>query len=115
MSKNTRPGLGKEDGPYALLKLAEDEVAWALEELQEAVRAQTAQEDGTGKRVSEATNGLHRSIQALFNERHHLEKFHGTGVGEPGVDFDKARAEIGRRLDRLRSENGAGGVSEGSE
>ncbi len=115
MSNNTRPGLGKETGPDALLKLAEDEVAWALDELQEAVRAQTAQEDGTGRRVSEATNGLHRSIQALFNERHHLEKFHGSAAGETGVDFDRARAEIGRRLDRLRAEDGAGDISEGSE
>jgi hypothetical protein len=68
-------------------------------------------------KVAEAlalTQELRRWALVAFEEREKVEKRmkdRGGIVHDHSIDFDEARAQIGRRLARLRAAGGAGGVS----
>jgi len=58
-----------------------------------------------------ALGDLGKAAQTAFDERARVEKRLRQEAGGPqgyALDFDSARAEIGRRLDRLRAAGGAG-------
>ncbi|NNK78278.1 MAG: hypothetical protein HKP40_06150 [Litoreibacter sp.] len=64
-----------------------------------------------GKMVKGDIDALIRLIiqqEALLNE--HVKARYGA-AGQPALDLDAARSEIGRRLDRLRRARGTGAVS----
>jgi hypothetical protein len=63
--------------------------------------------------VPAAVSALDKALGAVFSERAKRER--KGGVAEGQLDLGAARAEIRRRLDRLRAVAGAGGVSEQSE
>lgn len=112
---NEKTSRSEEDhSPDTLLDIAEKQVAWALEVLDQAVSALVAQE-GDNKSITEAANGMRKAIQTLFNERHVFEKLHGTDADEDGIDLDAVRIELGRRLDRLREQRNTGRISEEPE
>jgi len=71
---------------------------------------------GAAKDLSAAVTGLRKGLEAVFSERAKLEKFehdHGHVTGE--LDLDAARAEVERRMARLRASNATRGVPDGSE
>jgi len=71
---------------------------------------------GAAKELSSAVASLRKGLEAVFSERAKLEKFeqdHGHATGE--LDLDAARAEIGRRMDRLRASNLARELPGGAE
>ncbi|MEJ1991720.1 MAG: hypothetical protein P8X50_08395 [Maritimibacter sp.] len=109
MSKTTRRDE-QDPTPEMMLKMAEDQVDWGLRKLKDAV-TETAEHGGGDKKVGDAVNDMRKAIQTLFIERDRFEKLHPTGTDGVGIDLDAARAEIGRRLDRLREQSGTGEVS----
>ena len=78
-------------------------------------------EAGKGTAADVVAEGavLRRAFLTLFEERKRLAQFSpaggrvgdGAGVSVPTLDLAAARAEIGRRLDRLRAAGGGDGVS----
>ena len=75
--------------------------------------------DEENTEVSKAAAGcvrdLGKAMQTIFGERATLEKLrkHNAGiVHDYALDFDAARDEIGRRMDRLRSAGDSGEVPE---
>lgn len=65
--------------------------------------------------IQRAAADFRKATQTLFDERKRLEdqRRKEAGVaGDFGLDFDAARDEIGRSLDRIRAARGAEGVSE---
>jgi hypothetical protein len=75
-------------------------------------------ENGNAEAVEampKASAAFRKAGEAVLDERRKLDRLLGRlEVGEAGVelDLDAARAEIRRRMDRLRASHGAGGVSE---
>jgi len=71
---------------------------------------------GSSKDLSAAVASLRKGLEAVFSERAKLEKYsetHGAGAGE--LDLDTARAEVRRRMDRLRATYGTRGIPDGAE
>lgn len=63
--------------------------------------------------VARELGDLRKWAQLAYEERNRIEKLirENTGDGGPHeIDFAAARAEVGRRLDRLRAASGAGAV-----
>jgi len=61
------------------------------------------------KGVGQATKDLRAAFQTVMEERARLERLckqGATAAGEGALDLDAARAEIGRRLARLRDARG---------
>lgn len=71
---------------------------------------------GTAKELGGTVASLRKALEAVFSERAKLQRIEAagaTGAGE--LDLGAARAEIRRRMDRLRASAGAGGISGGVE
>jgi hypothetical protein len=65
--------------------------------------------DKAAKTVAE----LRKWAQLAYEERNRIDKLlrdYADGNPEHAIDFAEARAQIGRRLDRLRAASGAGEV-----
>lgn len=90
---------------------------WASgEALDAAISDIKAGKFGASKDLSALVAGLRKGLEAVFSERAKLEKFDpeiGQGTGE--LDLDAARAEVRRRMDRLRVTYGARELSDGAE
>jgi len=98
----------------SLLEVAQRQMARTLCELDRALAEIEARGEGAGAKARAAAADLRKAIQHVFDERQRIEKLNGTaagGAGRDGLDLDTARAEIGRRLARLRDESAAEGVS----
>ena len=68
---------------------------------------------GLGKDLAEEFRGLRKALEIAYHERANLQKLKGVEVAGTAseLDLDAARAEIGRRLDRLRAARDRDGVS----
>jgi hypothetical protein len=98
----------------ALLVLAERNLARVLAGLDEVIAEIEARQAGAEVRAKATAIDLRKALQTVFDERQRIEKLDskiGDGGGGAGLDLDAARAEIGRRLDRLRQHGCAGRVS----
>lgn len=71
--------------------------------------------DGTAVQdVAKEMAELRKWAQLAFEERNRIDKLiqdNAGGTGEHEIDFADARAQIGRRLDRLRAAGVSGEVS----
>ncbi|GGD40560.1 hypothetical protein GCM10011358_25610 [Sinisalibacter lacisalsi] len=100
-----------------LLHVAERHLESVLRELDAILDELQARKGGAEVKAKAASADVRKAIGIVFEERHRIEKLHGkngTGGRGEGLDLDEARAEIGRRLARLRKHRGAGGVSGGA-
>lgn len=106
--------LSDQDGQAAaFLADAEAEYREALEEFRAMRR-----EIGSGQRLPEtelrkAASGLRAAIQTVLAERKRIEELRRKELGIVhgyAIDFDAARREIVRRLDRLRAAVDADGL-----
>ncbi len=104
----------KEAETGEMLRLAEKNLERVLRELDATIGDLEARGEGAQGRAKAVTTDVRKAIQTVFDERHRIEKLDekngDTGAGE-GFDLDAARAEIGRRLARLRERSAAGEVS----
>jgi len=93
-----------------MLRLAERNLARVLRELDATIAELEGRGEGAGARAKAVTADVRKAIQTVFDERHRIDKLdekkNETGGGA-GLDLDAARAEIGRRLARLRARSGA--------
>ncbi|SPJ22435.1 hypothetical protein [Palleronia abyssalis] len=97
----------------AALDLADEQVMEMLAALTRAKDRIFAEEDVSDAEVRQRLASVQKSIQHVFDERKRfdeLRKKHAGIVHDYAIDFDWARDEIGRRLDRLRVAKDAGGV-----
>jgi hypothetical protein len=110
----TKSPKQQDTGPGEMLGLAERQLARVLTVLDEVIGELEARQDGAQVRARTAATDVRKAIQTVFDERQRIDKLDGK-IGDsnsgPGFDLEAARAEIGRRLDRLRQRSGAGGVS----
>lgn len=93
-----------------MLRLAERNLARVLRELDATIAELEGRGEGAGARAKAVTSDVRKAIQTVFEERHRIDKLdekNGETGGGAGLDLDAARAEIGRRLARLRARSGA--------
>lgn len=96
------------------LEMAERHFQDALEALDIAKRHLQDGADPRAAEIARAASDLRKATQTLFDERKKVEQQRRRDAridADFGFDFDDARTEIGRRLDRLRDTLGSGGVS----
>ncbi|WP_126975635.1 hypothetical protein [Frigidibacter oleivorans] len=102
MTLNITPG---DDPPEAVLAVAED---WLLEAAQGIALTVQAVKRGEFPQIRDQEHQvktLRAALQLYIDERNRVEKLRkqaAGAVGAAGLDFDAARAEIGRRLACLR-------------
>ncbi|HHX90591.1 MAG TPA: hypothetical protein GX700_12665 [Paracoccus sp.] len=72
---------------------------------------------GAAKELGGTVASLRKALEAVFSERAKLQRIEAAegGAGAGDLDLGAARAEIGRRMDRLRASAGPGGISGGVE
>lgn len=104
---------GGETAPEALLQASEDLYRDIALELANATQRLREGELGEIKAAVRAVKDLREAFQIVMDERTRVDKLRkqvagaaGGGAGE--LDFAAARAEIGRRLARLRDAGGGG-------
>ena len=113
MSVNYSDGdTGRELGPEALLRATEKMYRDAAMELAAATEKVRQGELGEAKAAMQAVKDLRAAFQMVMDERTRVDKLRkqvaGVAGGGSELDFAAARAEIGRRLARLR-DAGQGG------
>ena len=90
---------------------------WASGEVLDAIISDIkAGKFGASKDLSTVVASLRKGLEAVFSERARLEKYdetHGSRAGD--LDLEGARAEVRRRMDRLRATYGTRGISDGAE
>lgn len=95
---------------------AERQLAASGKALDEVITDIKAGKFGPARDLVAATAALRKALEAVFSERAKLEKIaqsEGRSTGE--LDLGAARAEIERRMDRLRETYRAKEVPEQSE
>lgn len=109
---------GHEGHPADLLAEAEAHYEDALEAVR-ALKARLAEgAEPPSAEISRIAQDYRRATQTLFDERKRLDdqrKREAGVVHDYALDLDAARAEIGRKLDRLRAARGSAGVSGGAD
>jgi hypothetical protein len=101
-------------GPGGRIDLLEETEALyrqTAEELAVAQRKLRLGRDGDAKAVAQAVKDLRAAFQMVMEERTRVEKLRKQVAGAVdgrAIDFDAARAEIGRRLACLRRAGGGG-------
>lgn len=99
----------------AILARAEEHYIAVLEDL-DAVRLYYKDRSELSEaELKRVLTEYRRATQTLFDERKRLEDFRKRQSGivhDYAIDFDAARSEIGRRLDRLRAARDAGELPE---
>ncbi|MHC0053116.1 hypothetical protein [Actibacterium sp. D379-3] len=109
---------GGDAAAQAVLAAAEQHYLRTIEVLHNLIEEVTAGRSARAKELKGALSDLGRAAQTAFDERSRVEKRIRSDTGivhDYALDFADARAEIGRRLARLRAAGGAGGVSGGAE
>ena len=106
MSINFTPG---EDTPEALLLASQELYRSIAVELAEAARRLVTGETTDAKAALHAVREMRAAFVVVMDERTRVDKLRtqitgigGGDAGQAGLDFDAARAEIGRRLACLR-------------
>jgi len=116
---NPRQG---EAGPPDIVSVAEWHLGETSKVLRMVITDIEAGKFGTAKELGGTVASLRKALEAVFSERAKLQRIEAagatgttgtTGAGE--LDLGAARAEIGRRMDRLRASAGPGGISGGTE
>lgn len=98
-----RPG----EGPAEILDIAERHLRRVLAALDAAIDDVETRGAAASAQARSAASDLRKAIQTVFEERQRIEKLDpGKQDAGDGFDLDAARAEIGRRLARLRERGG---------
>lgn len=87
----------------------------SFEELSKLYRAARDGAPPSEKTLNEASAQFKKWAQHALDEKRKVDEFYGKIAPKGGgaeIDFDEARAQIGRRLACLRAAQGSGGVSE---
>ncbi len=105
--KKARQGASEPDD---LLAEAEAQVLRCGRRLAALIERLEAGELAAAHEVPSAIAALDKALAAVFSERAKRERTTGQG-SDTGIDFDAARDEVRRRLDRLRATYAARGVS----
>jgi hypothetical protein len=92
-----------EEGPRHLVAQAERQLAFFGAMLDQAAEDLAAGSFDTPREAVAAVLSLRKALEAVFNERAKLEKLGEQHGGGGALDLDAARAEIGRRMARLRA------------
>lgn len=107
---------GEALSPKEALEIAENHIGRALKALDEHIRNLKEESIEGVPGLNKALGEAHKAVQAFLDERTRFEKFSekvSGGRGGGGLDLDKARDEIWRRLACLSDAADAGGVSGG--
>ncbi|MEZ5913086.1 MAG: hypothetical protein R3D84_13470 [Paracoccaceae bacterium] len=89
----------------SLIAETEEHLIRTAELLNAVIKDIGAGKFGQAKELTGILSSLEKALQAAFHERMRVEKLRnstGGAAGAGALDFDAARAEIGRRLARLR-------------
>lgn len=101
-----------ETEPEALLRASEELYRDIALELAQATQRLREGELGEVKAAVKAVKDLREAFQIVMDERTRVDKLRkqvaGVAGGAGELDFAAARAEIGRRLARLRDAGGGG-------
>ena len=103
------------DHDACVLELAEHQFMELLIELGEMKGRVREGEAVPDSEVKKCVSAVQRAIDHVFSERKRLDEARRKRAGivhDYAIDFDAARGEIGRRLDRLRAASAAGDVLE---
>lgn len=98
-----------------LVAEAEAQVLRAGRRLGALIERLEAEDLSAGPEVAGAIAALDKALGAVFHERARRERMGGEGACEGQLDLAAARAEVERRLARLRASLGAGVVPGGTE
>lgn len=96
-----------------VLELAEEQFLELLKALGELKGRVLEGEPVPDSEVKQRVSAVQRAMDHVFTERRRLDEVQRKRAGivhDFAIDFDAARDEIGRRLDRLRAASGAGDV-----
>lgn len=107
--------LGEDGSPEEILLIAEKHFGRMLRRAEDIIAMLEDEDSGVSKEAAVRIRDLGKAMQTTLDERSKLEKLRKYKAGivhEYALDFDAARDEIGRRMDRLRSAASAGGISE---
>jgi len=105
-----------EDGPRHLVAQAERQLAFFGAMLDRAAEDIHAGTFDTPREAVAMIMSLRKALEAVFHERARLDKIdQEDGQGRGALDLDAARAEIRRRMARLRAAVDPRGVSGGDE
>lgn len=99
----------------SLLLVAEKHVERLIGAVEDAIQRVAADKDAPAGASINLSRDLSKGLQTLFEERSRIDKLRKYTTGaEQGdaIDFEQARAAIGRRLARLRAAQDSGGISE---
>ena len=116
MAKGKDHGKDSDDGE--MLRLAVDYFERILRELDATLQELEHRDGEASTRAKTQAVDVRKAIQVIFEERQRLEKLREKDpASEAGqtLDLDEARAEIGRRLSRLRAALGECDVLRGPE
>jgi hypothetical protein len=101
----------------ALLEEAEEHYRRTIRALNEIIQEVEAGNSERARMLRGALTDLGKAAQTAFDERLRVEKRlrESSGfAGDYSLDLAEARAEIGRRLDRLRTSRGSDGIPAGA-
>ena len=114
--KKRNPGTG-EDALRHLVPQAERQLAAYGAELDAVIEDIRAGKFGSSRELATVVSALRKALEAVFSERAKLEKIVEQSGKRGGGDMDlaAARAEVRRRMDRLRAAFGAGEISQEPE
>lgn len=104
-----------EEAPRHLVAQAERQLAAYGEELDTVIEDIKQGKFGPSRELAAVTAALRKALEAVFSERAKLEKIGEQSGKGGGMDLAAARAEIGRRMDRLRAALDPGEVPERAE
>ncbi|KCV83495.1 hypothetical protein ATO10_02005 [Actibacterium atlanticum] len=110
--------IGGEDAAQAVLVAAEEHYQRAIDALNTLIKDVDAGQSARAKELKSALSELGKATQTAFDERAKVEKRirnESGAVHDYALDFEQARAEIGRRLACLSTAAGTGSVSDGVE
>ncbi|WP_170106711.1 hypothetical protein [Rhodovulum imhoffii] len=98
----------------AVLEEAEEHYRRTIRALHDIIADVQAGRSDRARELKGALSDLGKAAQTAFDERVRVEKRlrSETGIAHDyALDLDEARAEIGRRLDRVRAVRDPGGIS----
>ncbi|WP_132950785.1 hypothetical protein [Rhodovulum bhavnagarense] len=104
---------GGHSAAQAVLEEAEEHYRRTIRALHDLMAEIQAGQSGRARELRGALGDLGKAAQTAFDERVRVEKrlrSESGIVNDYAIDLDGARAEIGRRLDRLRTARGSGEV-----
>ncbi|WP_286174195.1 hypothetical protein [Rhodobacter sp. NTK016B] len=102
--------------PEHLVAQAERQLAAYGAELDAVIETIRSGDITASRELASVVASLRKALEAVFSERAKLEKIsEQSGRRHGELDLDAARAEVRRRMDRLRAANDPRGFPEGPE